>query len=502
MTITSKLARLAASASLMALSAATAASAQPLANPLLPTSTRAVPPAATGNLLRPRVGIQAAYTDNVAGDATNKESDVLGRVSVGLEGRYDSPRATLDVNGDVLYEVYSKNKKFDTLSFSGAAAASYIVVPQILAIEAAGAQTQGSATSFGTTDFYRSGNANDYKIGTYYVGPHLTISPGIFDVSAAARYGQVLYEANSTNLANLQSDASFYQLIGAADTKDRLGRLRLVTSGQYQADDEDFEATSGSLSSFYQVNVFFTGILRVGYDDTQLNATQNLKAPFWSVGGQYLLNETSFVRLEGGERYKEPYVSGAAQFQVSRTITLAADYSVTQSPGSIAISNVLVDYVGGLNEPLPAPVAPPSFGLDTTYFDEPSLNRDGGVRLLVDLERQQFSARLSYNEQKFQTNPDKFKTFTQEVSYTNLIRPDLALSAEFRHSGGNGSRIPIGSGNVDGDYYQTSAKADYGLNTRTRLMFELVNRRFRADGGVLNSDYDENIASIALLRTF
>ena len=64
----------------------------------------------------------------------------------------------------------------------------------------------------------------------------------------------------------------------------------------------------------------------------------------------------------------------------------------------------------------------------------------------------------------------------------------------------NGIRIPIAAGNVSGDYYQLGAKADYGLNTRTRLTFEVVNRRFRADGGATNSDYDENLASIALIR--
>ena len=127
---TSKLACLAAGASLMALSAATGASAQPLVNPLIPASTRNVAPEATPNFLRPRVGVQAAYTDNVTESGTNKQSDVLGRLNVGLAGRYASPRATLDVNGDLVYDVYSKNQKFDTLSFNGVAAATS---PRVLA---------------------------------------------------------------------------------------------------------------------------------------------------------------------------------------------------------------------------------------------------------------------------------------------------------------------------------------------------------------------------------
>ncbi len=502
MTITSKLVRLAASASLVALSAATVASAQPLANPLIPASTRGAEKVATGNSLRPRIGVQAAYTDNVASVSTNEQSDVLGRISAGLDGRYDSPRATVVVSGDVVYDFYSKNKKFDTLSFNGVGTASYIVVPQILAIEAGGAQTQGSATTFGTTDFYRSANANDYQIGTYYIGPHLTLAPGIFDVSAAARYGQLFYDSpNSPTIDGLASDTSFYQLIGAADTKNRLGRLRLITSGQYQADDQEFESTAGSVSAFYQATVRFTGILRVGYDDAHLTDTLDLKSPFWSVGGQYILGETSYLRFEGGQRYKKPYASAEAEIQASRTVNLSAEYEITQSPGAIAVNNVLVDYVGGLNDPLPIAAPPPSFGLNTTYYDEPSLNRNASVRVFVDLDRTTINLVVSSTQQKVQTNTNTYKTISEEATYAYQVRPDLSLSAQFSHASGNGNRMAVGT-EVDGHYYQFGAKADYGLNSRTRLTGMYQNRRFRADGSVTTSDFDENIASIALIRQF
>lgn len=503
MTINRSLVRLAAGVSLAALSAASVASAQPLANPLIPSSTRDVAVEPTGNFLRPRVGVQATVSDNVTSTNTDKQSDVIGRVTAGLTGLYSSPRATLNVNGDVVYDVYAKNQKFDTLSFNGVAAGSYIVAPQILAIEAGGAQTQGSTTTFGSTEFYRSANANDYQVGTYYVGPHLTLSPGIFDVSAAARYGQVFYDAaNVPTAPNLASDTSFYQVIGAADTKDRLGKIRFVTSAQYQRDDQDFETTSGSLSSFYEVGPRFTAIARGGYDDTQLTRTLDMKAPFWSIGGQYLFGRASSLRLEGGQRYDKPYYSGQAQFQVSRTITLAADYSVTQSTGALAISGVLVDYVGGLNDPLPFPVASPTFGLNTTYYSDPAINRNGSLRAFVDLDRQSFDLRVDYSQQKFETSPQAFKTLSEAVTYANKVRPDLQLSVQLLHANGNGSNVAVVSSNVEGNYYQIAGRADYSLNSRTNLIAIVQHRSFSADGGVTVSDFDENLATIALIRHF
>ena len=501
MTTISKLARWAAGASLVTLVAATSASAQPLANPLIPSGARGVAREPTGNFLRPRVGVQAAFTDNVSNSSTNKKSDTIGRVMVGMDGRYDSPRAKLDVNGNVVYDVYAKSKKNDSLNANGALAASYIVAPEVLAIEAAAAQTQGSLTTFGSTDFYRAANANDYNVGTYYVGPHLTLSPGVFDLSAAARYGQVFFDRGpAASALNLDETSSFYQVIGAADTKDRLGRVRFVTSGQYQADDKDFESTSGSVSGFYQVSPRLTTITRIGYDDSQLSATQDVQALFWSVGGQFIFDE-SHLRIEGGERYKKPYFAGDAWIRVSRTLNLLASYSITQSAGAISIGNVLVDYVGGLDQPLPLPGSAGSFGLDTTFFSEPSLNRTGRVAAVMDLGRQSFTLAVTSQEQDYQTaNVDDFHTLSQELTYNNQVRPDLGLTAAFFHSNGTGNRF-LGA-STEGDYYQVVGTANYGINSRTNMVITLANRRFRADGGLTNADFDENIGSIALFRQF
>lgn len=512
MTITLKLARLAAGVSLVALSAATVASAQPLANPATPAppETAVAPRAAPAEgerttYLRPRIGVQAAVTDNVALTSTDKQSDVIGRATVGLDGRFDGPRFRGNLSGDVVYDVYNKSKKYDSLTYRGSLDGAFIVVPEVLAIEAAGARTQGSLTTFGTTDFFRSANATDYQVGTYYVGPHLTISPGILDISAAARYGQVFYDGPKGvgAVQTLSPETSIYQLIGAADTSDELGRLRLVTSAQYQRDDENFESTAGSLSSFYQVTPRFSAIARAGYDDMQLTNVLDLSAPFWSVGGQYIFNEMANLRLEGGERYDEVYLSGSATLRVARNIYVIADYSNTLSPGPIAINNVLVDYVGGLDRPLPIPVIPPAFGLDNTFYNLPSINRTGSVRALVDLDRHQLDFTFTSTTQKFQTATAENRTLTQSALYTNQVRPDLALSLRFLYANERlDGALLVGAGDRDGYYYITTAGAEYRLNRRTAVTVQYQNRHFKPAEATLLQGYDENIGSIALVRTF
>ena len=510
MTITFKLARLAAGVSLAALSAATVATAQPLANPATPAppegalTSRIPPEGAPASVLPPRIGVQAAVTDNVDLTSANERSDVIGRATVGLDGRYDSPRLKGNISGDLVYDVYNKAKKYDALTYRGSVDGAFIVVPDILAIEAAGARTQGSLTTFGSTDFFRLSNASDYQVGTYYVGPHLTMSPGILDISAAARYGQVFFDGpKSATVQTLSPETSIYQLIGAADTSDNLGRLQFVASGQYQKDDQSFESTAGSISGFYEVTPRFSAIARAGYDDMQLTNVLDLSTPFWSVGGQYVFNEMANIRLEGGQRYDEAYWSGSASLRVAQNIYLVADYSNTLSPGPISINNVLVDYVGGLDKPLPIPVIPPAFGLNNNFYNLPSLNRTGSIRALFDLGRHQLDFIFTSNRQKFQTASAENQTWSQSAEYTNQVRPDLALSLRFLYASERlDGALVVGPGGRDGYYYLTTAGAEYRLNRRTTLNARYQNRHFKPAAATLLQGYDENIGSIALVRTF
>lgn len=513
MILSSKLVRLAAGASLVALSAATVATAQPLANPATPMRAEAATQRAKMNegmptsYLRPRIGVQAAVTDNVGNTSANKESDVIGRATVGLDGRIDSVRTKGNVSGDIVYDVYANTKKNDQLTYRGTLDGSFILVPEILAIEAAGARTQGSLTTFGTTEFIRNSSGSDFQVTNYYIGPHLTLSPGILDISAAARYGQVFYDGPTTPTtpatATLPPETSIYQLIGAADTKDNLGRLRLVASGQYQQDDGSFDSTSGSVSAFYQVTPRFTGIARAGYDDMNLTNLLNLSEPFWSVGGQYVFNEMANIRLEGGQRYDEPYYSGGATVRVARVIYLSADYSSTLSPGPISINNMLVDYVGGLDQPLPTPIFLPAFGLNNNFYNLPSINRTGSVRALMDLGRHQLDYSLTSNQQKFETANANNRTVSQSIAYTNQVRPDLALSLRFLYANERlNGQLAVGPGDRDGYYYLTTAGAEYRLNRRTTAKIQYQNRHFRPAQATMLEGYDENIGSIALFRTF
>jgi uncharacterized protein (PEP-CTERM system associated) len=449
--------------------------------------------------------VQAAVTDNVALTSGNKQSDVIGRATVGLEGRYDGPRTKANLSGDVVYDAYSKSKKYDSLTYRGTADAAFVVVPEVLAIEAAGARTQGSVTTFGSTDFFRSANATDYQVGTYYVGPHLTVSPGIFDLSAAARYGQVFYDGpkSPTAIQSLAPETSIYQVIGAADTGANLGRVRFVASAQSEQDDPAFESTAGSVSGFYQVTPRFSGIVRAGYDDMSLTSLLDLSAPFWSVGGQYVFNDTANIRLEGGRRYDAAYWSGSATLRVARPVYLMADYSNTLSPGPIQINNVLVDYVGGLDTPLPIPVIPPSFGLNSNFLNLPSINRTGSLRALVDLGRQSLDYTLSSTQQKYVGVSAENLTLSHSVTYTNLVRPDLQLSLRFLYASErlNGQILP-GTGDREGSYYLTEGKIEYRLNSRTTANLNYQNRHFRPAAATLLQRYNENIGSISLVRTF
>ena len=72
---------------------------------------------------------------------------------------------------------------------------------------------------------------------------------------------QVFYTAaNGSAVNNLPTDSNIVQVAGQADTGNRLGRLELLTSSQYESDDHGFRTADG-------VQSFYFGVLRVSPAD-------------------------------------------------------------------------------------------------------------------------------------------------------------------------------------------------------------------------------------------
>ena len=182
---------------------------------------------------------------------------------------------------------------------------------------------------------------------------------------------------------------------------------------------------------------------------------------------------------------------------------LVADYMSVLETGAIAVNSVLVDYVGDLNEPLPLPNLQGGFRLNTNYFDQAAINRTGNVRAMIDLDKQTIVFQLTSSEQKFLSVAGSFQTMAQSVTYANQVRPDLSLSLGFTHATGRyKGAILTGRSDRDGNFYQTTAQAEYGLNSRTKLTAAYQNRRSRPGGTTIVDSFDENVGSISILRQF
>lgn len=501
---------LAAGVSLAALSAASGAMAQSLVNPVaqgwLTSAGDAPASEMPSSYIQPRIGVQVAATDNVTMVNTNKVSDFITRATLGADARFDNERVKADLTIDGMYEFYSKQSSYNTFNYRGQGSASYMLVPETLAIEAAGARTQGSLTTFGSTDFYRSGNSNDFQVTTYYVGPHLTFRPGnLVDVSAAARYGQVYYDAPSNlGVAPLANATTVTQVIGAADTKERLGRLRIVASGQYEQDDKFFKNRAGAASAFYQVTPRFTGIVRAGYDDVRLATAVSLSKPFWSVGGQYAYNDRVQFRVEGGQRFGEPYYSGDAAIRLSRNVGFLANFSNTLAPGPIAISNILVDSVGGLDQPLPLPIAPPAFQLTNSFYNQPSLNRTGGAHLVASTDRQTLDLEVIGAQQKFLTVAGENNTVSYAATYQYKLRPDLTGTLRYQYATQNLRGFNLGGVSTPGkgSYSLGTIRLEYQINSLMSASAVYQNRKYDPSAATPLVRYTENIGSLALIRKF
>ena len=85
----------------------------------------------------------------------------------------------------------------------------------------------------------------------------------------------------------------------------------------------------------------------------------------------------------------------------------------------------------------------------------------------------------------------------EDITASGIVLPETAKEKPQR-----GLVLSIGPGDRDGYYYLTTAGADYRLNRRTTAKIQYQNRHFRPAQATLLQGYDENIGSIALIRTF
>jgi uncharacterized protein (PEP-CTERM system associated) len=446
-------------------------------------------------VLEPSLGLQETYTDNVALTAANRISDLITRALASLEARLDTGRSKVRLDVQVAYDAYSRESDRSGWTAAADGAASYALAPDLLTLRANGAISNGTISSFARSATDRHGAPGRIQLATYDVGPELTgrIADRL-DVTAAARFGQVLYSNASGGPLAVPRDDSIAQVVGAVQS-DASRRLQLQTSGEYLHDDLDFTSATGVQSAYLRVARGWRLIGRLGYDHIRQGPTLRIDAPLASAGFEYQPSSSSRITIEAGRRYHRPVWSADAVVELSPRVLAAAAYSEQVQPDQVGIARSFRAFAEAAQK-LPPPLVPANFNLPPDLANATSLYRSASLRAVYDDLVNNLAVTAEWTSRKFLTVAGQDRSLLMNAVFTRRVRPDLTLAlrasyARTFESPSFGPSRALGA----------SAELAYRVNSRTDVAVNVshTDNRQLASGG---ERVRENAIFAALRRRF
>ncbi len=444
----------------------------------------------------PTVGLLETFTDNAGLLPTNQKADVITRPVVGADVDVRSGSITATVSGHVFYDAYASEGNLSGFGADATGIGSYVLVPDFLSVDAQGILTNSNGTTFGTPATDRIGTGSRVELSTYNIGPHLTTTLDDFaDLDVVGRVAQVFYSTPAGSTFNVPTGSTFLQGIASLDTADRYGGYESVSNGQYQKDDHGFQAYSGMQSFFVRVAPQIRIIGRGGYDDVVQPGIVNIKAPMWSGGAEFTINEQSTVTIETGERFSHSAWAANLHLQISDALYAVGSYNETLQPPQLQFSTSFVDFVAAASQ-VPVGVIPPTFSVNGNLENQTSLNKIGTFRLVYNWEGQSLEYDANWDDQFFFLANAHDRTLLNTVSYGRSLAPDLDFDAGLTYWR-TFSNPFFGAS----DLYGGTVDLRYQLNPTMRLAGGYVHQRQQqlfTNGATIS----ENVVFAAIAKSF
>ena len=382
-------------------------------------------PPAQSLTIQPRIGVRAMVTDNVYLTSSNHQTDLVTNAFAGASVRAAGPRSFGRLDLDVGYDSYSRAHQLNGWTYTGFGVGEYDIVRQFLLFEANGAVTNGSVSSFGVPARDRSGVGDRTRIVNIAAGPRLTTTIGdTIDLSARALGGWVGYEADDANTSTLPQDTTFRQASVAATTGSRYASHQLTANASYQADDSDFRMYTGLVSLFVPVGQNFRLLARGGVDDIRETGVIDIQAPIWSVGFEYELNPTSYIRIEGGRRYHENNFAADSRIDLTDRFYFTGRYLERILPAQLALGNDFLGFISD-SQTLAPPLVDTNFDVRGPLFSETSRDKLGLIRGVYTWPDQELGLSASWIQRRLLSSSAEEEYVDATVAYMRRMRPDL-----------------------------------------------------------------------------
>jgi len=377
--------------------------------------------------LQPLVGVRTLVTDNVYLTPSNKIADVIVNPFVGVSGYAVGPRSAANLDFAVGYDSYSRAHQFNGFSFTGMGSGEYDIVPRFLTFEAFGSVDNGNVSVADKAALDRSGIQGRTRVIDLAAGPRLTTTIGdLADLQAVARVGFVNYHTadGSAPVGSLPEDSTTREVNIGATTGDRFASHELRLSAIYQADDNDFTRYTGLASVFVPIATDLRVLARGGGDDIEQKGVIHIQSPIWTVGLEYDLNPSSYIRVEGGRRYHDTNFAAESLITLTDSFYLFGSYVERILPPQLAMQDSFLGFVAN-SQTFPQPLAGGDFRIEGPLVNDISKDKVGRVDAVYTWIDQSFSVSASWRRQHFLTSLTADESLYASVSYGRRMRPDL-----------------------------------------------------------------------------
>ncbi|MDB5445597.1 MAG: hypothetical protein JWQ97_914 [Phenylobacterium sp.] len=421
------------------------------------------PPAGPPLFIAPYVGLQETYTDNANLTSNQRQSDFITRGLAGAAVTFNSGPFAGTVNAHYAYDWYARTNRLNGGSLFTNGGATYTIMPGRLWIEADGTVTNGYTTTFGQSAVDRSGTQGRAQVAVYRVGPQVATTLGdVADIGAAARYMQVFFsEADGSTVPLLPSNDNIVQVVGRADTGNRHAGVQLLTTAQFERDNNGFRTGNAVESVFVRLTPGLRAIARAGYERVYQAGVTDVHSPLLSAGLEFRLNDQSTFSLEGGERYNHTAWSADADIEFGQKLSLKGYYRETLAPDQFFVASSFSEFVAQ-TAVLPPPIVPTTLTPEENAYNETSLNKAAQANLVFQTAVHAVSISTRWSDRHFLRSNTHDRSLIGSVSYSRRLRPDLDFSADASFARTYASPIYGKSENYGGSvslYYWLNAKA-------------------------------------------
>ncbi|MDB5453985.1 MAG: hypothetical protein JWO33_2563 [Caulobacteraceae bacterium] len=462
-----------------------------------PSSAKALSGPARGLFVTPTLLVQESYTDNVAFTAGQRRSDLITRATLGLDAGVERGRATGKLSLDVFYDHYARRSQLSGWSAAGEAQGSFWLLKDRLSLVAEGTVTNGYTSAFTVSALDRSGVPGRTQLTVFFVGPRFTARLGEFaDLSTAARYGQVSYDAGaSSEVGALPADDRIAQAAARLDTGDRSRRLQLITNAQFDDDSQGYRAWNAVQSAYLTLTRGIRLILRGGYEQTRQNGVVNIGSPQFSAGLELRPRAGLRFNVEAGRRFERTTFAASGEWALSPRTIIWARHAESLTPAQIYIANAFTDYLTdqALLGTLPTPIR---LSFNENLYYQTSYNKRSELHLRHEGPSQSFEVSGEFSDRRFLNTDTRDRFALGAVAVTRHVRPDIDVGVR-----GEYTRTFASPRYGRNDTYQVEGRVTYALNSSTRFDAE-YHHKHGSQHFVGGEKITENVFLVALRKRF